>query len=269
MAAAPPSALARWDEIAGRLAGARPALFLDYDGTLTPIVARPELATLPEPTRQVLRHLAGRWPIAVLSGRGREDVAAKVGLDALVYAGSHGFDIAGPPLPEGGPPLHREVGDGVPEQIERAAHRLQDDLAGLPGVLVEPKRYAVAVHYRLAHDAGLPRIEQAVDDAVAALPGLRKTHGKKVFELRPDLDWDKGKALLWLFETLHLGHSDAVPIYLGDDVTDEDAFAAIAGRGIPILVTAEPRPTAAAYTLRDPDEVREFLTRLAGLDTAA
>jgi trehalose-phosphatase len=204
-AAAPsplPSALERWDEIALRLAGRRPVLFLDYDGTLSPIAPRPELAVLPEPTREAVVRLAERGPVAILSGRGRDDVAALVGLENVFYAGSHGFDISGPPLAEGGPPLRHEVGAGIPDRVERAAAALRRELAGIPGVLVEPKRFAVAVHYRLVEDADLPRVEQAVDRVLAGAEGLRKAPGKKVFELRPDLDWDKGSALLWLLRAL-------------------------------------------------------------------
>jgi trehalose-phosphatase len=248
-----PSALAGWPEIERRLTGRRPALFLDYDGTLAPIAARPELATLPEETRRVMRGLAERFPVAVLSGRGREDVAARVGLDDLIYAGSHGFDIAGPALA-------REVGAGIPAVIERAAAGLAGRLAGLPGVIVEPKRYAVSVHHRLADEADLPRIEAAVDAVLAGHPELRKGLGKKLFELRPALDWDKGSALLWLLEELS---GDVFPLYLGDDLTDEDAFRAVQGTGLGILVTEEPRPTAATYALRDPGEVLAFLERLA------
>jgi trehalose 6-phosphate phosphatase len=254
-----PSALERWDEIEQRLAGRRPAVFLDYDGTLAPIASRPELATLPEPTRAVLRRLAGRGPVALLSGRGREDVAALVGLDELTYAGSHGFDIAGPTL-------RREVGDGIPERIDQASTELRERLAGIDGVLVEPKRFSVAIHFRLVRYEDLPRIERAVDAVAARLPDLRKVSGKKIFELRPALDWDKGHALLWLLETLHPaadGQPEAVPLYMGDDVTDEDAFRAIANRGIGVLVAEEPRETAASYSLRDPDEVRAFLEQLA------
>jgi trehalose-6-phosphatase len=287
-----PSALERWPEIAGRLAGRRPALFLDYDGTLSPIVRRPELALLPAAAREVLRRLAARMPVAILSGRLREDVAALVGLPRLIYAGSHGFDIAGPPPASGGAaaaggsppppaqPLRHQVGSGVPARMARVAERLRRELAGIDGVLVEDKRFAVAVHYRLVDARDLPQVEAAVDRAAAdpAEPEapedtggrLRKTLGKKVWELRPDVDWDKGKALLWLLGRLGLDRRpDAVPIFLGDDVTDEDAFAAVANRGgIGILVAEEPRATAAAYRLRDPAEALEWLARLASLAEA-
>jgi trehalose 6-phosphate phosphatase len=262
-----PDALARWPEIAARLAGRRLALFLDYDGTLSPIAPRPELATLPAATREVLARLAERLPVAVLSGRGREDVAALVGLPELVYAGSHGFDIAGPGL-------RYELDETIPRTIAAAARRLETDLAGTPGVLVEPKRFAVAVHYRLVADADLPKVEAAVDTVRRHHPELKKTHGKKVFELRPAIDWDKGKALEWLLDRLTAAGgepepSSYLPIYLGDDDTDEDAFRAVAGNGIGILVADEPRPTAASYRLRDPQAAREWLARVAGFQEKA
>ena len=266
-----PSALVSWPEIAGRLAGRRLALFLDYDGTLSPIAARPELATLPQAARAALARLSARQPVAVLSGRGREDVAALVGLPEIYYAGSHGFDIAGPPPAPGEPPLRHEVGEGVPERVARAAGQLRGELGGIPGLLVEPKRFSIAVHFRLADERELPRITAAVDRIVAAgagggAPGWRRTAGKKVLELRPDIRWDKGRALLWLLGRLGLDAADAVPLYIGDDETDEDAFTALATRhGIGILVAEAPRPTAAIYRLRDPGEVLELLERLADL----
>ncbi|HEY8021729.1 MAG TPA: trehalose-phosphatase [Thermoanaerobaculia bacterium] len=256
-----PDALARWPEIAARLAGHPLALFLDYDGTLSPIALRPELATLPAATRDILARLAERMPVAVLSGRGREDVAALVGLPEIVYAGSHGYDIEGPGV-------RHEVGEGIPATIAAVARRLGAELAGIPGILVEPKRFSVAVHHRLVADEFLPRIEAAVDRALAEHSDLKKAFGKKVFELRPAMDWDKGKALSWLLDRLAAGGPPPLPIYLGDDDTDEDAFREVAGRGIGILVADEPRDTAAEYGVRNTEEAREWLARLVGFDPA-
>jgi trehalose 6-phosphate phosphatase len=226
----------------------------------------------------VLRRLAARLPVAVVSGRGRDDVAARVGLPGITYVGSHGFDIAGPGL-------RHEVGDGMPATIDRATGLLRDRLGAIPGLLLEPKRFSLSVHHRLVDDARVPEIEQAAREVAAALPGLRTMLGKRLIELRPDLDWDKGKAVLWLLDRSEgtsigahsagtspfLDHSAGTsffPLYLGDDVTDEDAFRAVLDRGLGILVAdleGEPRTTAASYRLRDPGEARTFLERMAQL----
>ncbi|HEX2255826.1 MAG TPA: trehalose-phosphatase [Afifellaceae bacterium] len=253
-----PDALARFDEIARRLQGRRPALFLDYDGTLTPIADRPDEAVLSEAMREVLAGLSRRVPVIIVSGRDRRDVARFVGLDDLVYAGSHGFDIAGP---EG---LAREHPDAQSyrEPLADAAAELERRLARVEGAIVERKRFAVAVHWRLVAPGEVPEVEAAVDEAVQGRPGLRRTGGKKIFELRPRIDWDKGRAVLWLLEALGLDKPDNVPFYLGDDETDEDAFRALGDRGIGILVAEEPRPTHASYLLGDTEAVKTFLRRL-------
>ncbi|MDN2565553.1 trehalose-phosphatase [Aquibium sp. A9E412] len=257
-------ALERFGAIAARLAGRRAAVFLDYDGTLTPIVARPELAVLEPAMRATVERLAGVATVAIVSGRDRADVQRLVGLDGLVYAGSHGFDIAGPD----GLRIRHEEGAAFEAEIAAAARRLQTDLADIDGVLVEPKRFAVAVHHRQVAAGDVGAVEAAVDAAAAAMPALRKTYGKKVFELRPRLDWDKGRAVAWLIEALGLG--DAVlPFYLGDDVTDEDAFAALGESGIGILVGCPERETAARYRLDDTAETRRFLARLGATLEAA
>ncbi len=136
---------------------------------------------------------------------------------------------------------------------------LRDALAPVAAALVEPKRFAVAVHYRQVDDADIAAVEAAVDRVLRAVPELRKTHGKKVFELRPRFDWDKGKAVLWLLEALGLDRPEVLPFYLGDDTTDEDAFRALAGRGIGIFVGQPEAETAAAYRLDEPDDVGRLL----------
>jgi len=253
-----PDALARFDDFAHRLGERKPAIFLDYDGTLTPIVERPELAVLDEDMRASLAELSRWLPVAIISGRDRADVESLVGLPNLVYAGSHGFDIAGP----GG--LKREyeaAADFVPA-LEEAAKRLRAAAGGIEGVLIEPKRYAIAVHYRLVADSEIAAVERAFESVLAGIGSLRRTAGKKVFELRPNLAWDKGKAVSWLLAELGLDHPGILPVYIGDDETDEDAFAALAGRGIGILVADRPQNTLAQYRLGSPQAVGEFLRRL-------
>ena len=259
-AVTPPSALADFAALARQLAGKTPAVFLDYDGTLTPIVSRPDLARLAAVTRGAVAALAERCPVAIVSGRDLADVRALVGLPGLIYAGSHGFDIAGPH----GESLVLQQGTEFLPTLSAAADMLAERLSALPGVLIEYKRFAITVHYRLASVGGQDEASAAVE-AVAAETGLRVTGGKMIRELRPPIPWDKGRAVLWLLERLGLTGPEVVPLYLGDDETDEDAFRALAGRGLGVCVDPEPRPTAAAFRLDGPAEVRPFLERLAAL----
>jgi trehalose 6-phosphate phosphatase len=256
-----PSALAALSEIERRLDGRRPAVFLDYDGTLTPIVERPELAVLAPQMRETVRRLARACPVAVVSGRALADVSALVGIEELHYAGNHGFELrrAG----EAGP--RRDKGREFLAAIERFAGLVEAEISPVPGAFVENKTYSLSVHYRQAPPERVREIEGAVDRLLADFPELRKHRGKKVFEIRPRIDWNKGKAVLWLLEALDLDGREILPFYLGDDVTDEDAFRALSGRGIGILVADAPVRSAADYALRDVGEVRRFLEALASL----
>ncbi|KPK55395.1 MAG: hypothetical protein AMS21_13670 [Gemmatimonas sp. SG8_38_2] len=255
-----PSALESWDEIAGRLMNNIPAMFLDYDGTLTPIVSQPEDALLSEDMRDVLEELSGLCTVAVVSGRDRLDVQPLVGLDGLVFAGSHGFDIAGPGLR-----MEHEGGTHCLPELEAAERELHERLDIVPGARVERKRFAIANHYRNVADKDVPIVEDAVREVLSLHPQLRMSGGKKVFELRPDIDWDKGRAVLWLLDALKLDDVAVLPFYIGDDVTDEDAFAALGERGVGILVGNPPYRTQASYGLKDTAEVGRFLQGLAHL----
>lgn len=261
-----PHALTHLDDLKGRWAGRRPALFLDYDGTLTPIVDRPEDARISSSMRETVADLAERAPVCVVSGRDRPMVQELMGLNNLIVAGSHGFDIWSP---EGGT-IEREEGADFGALLAEVTDQLRRELAEIDGALIEPKKASVAVHYRLAAPQDQTQIAGLVQGILAAHPEqLKVTPGKMVYEIQPKLDWDKGKAVIYLLEALHLDGDDVLPLYLGDDITDEDAFRALKDRGIGVFVGQldDPevgnRPTAADYILHSVDEVETFLGMLA------
>lgn len=250
MTIAKPDALDQWDDLRSRLDAAGVIVFLDYDGTLTPIVARPDMAVLTPTMRNTLRHIANRWPTAIVTGRGLEQIEQLVNVPGITYAGSHGFDIRGPGI-------RYQVSTNARDAIDHAFADIVEIIGDIEGVLVENKTFSVAIHFRLVPPAWKPKVIEATHE-VARRHGLRVTGGKQVIEMRPDVDWNKGTAIRWLAGR-YPGH---VPLFIGDDVTDEDAFRAIRDDGITILVTAEPRETAAEYSLRDVQAVHEFLQRL-------
>ena len=253
-----PSALTCSADIARRLGGTPPAVFLDYDGTLTPIVARPELATLSEAMAAVLRDLAARCPVAILSGRDLADLQQMVTLDGVVYAGSHGFDVDAPE--ELGGRVRR--GEDFADVLAAARARLKEAVAPIPAAWVEDKAFAVTLHFRQVAPEDEPAVEAAFSGVADAFPELRRTGGKKVLELRPNVEWDKGRALQMLLERIDRS-GPHVPLFVGDDETDEDAFRAVAGSGIGIRVGDPHVVSAAEYFLADTDEVATFLGRLA------
>jgi len=251
----PPAALQHADEIVQQLKQMPPAIFLDYDGTLTPIVERPEDARLSGVMKQVLQDLASRFTVAIVSGRDLDDVRQMVGLNELVYAGSHGFDIVGPD----GLRMQLEEAKAALPDLTQAQQRLVAELGDVQGARVERKGLASAVHFRQAADSDVGRIERIVDGVREEHPNLRKRDGKKIFELQPDVPWDKGKAVLWLLRALDVDKPGVTPMYLGDDTTDEDAFRALAGRGIGIRCGSPEEPTAAQYVVKNVAEVERFL----------
>ena len=230
---------------------------LDFDGTLTPIVARPEMAELAQPVRHVVRELAGLCPTAIVSGRDRRDVERRVDVPEAFYVGSHGFDVAGP---DGGQPILLEIGEPYLPALDAAEALLLERTARIAGALVERKRFSVATHYRLVARDRVPAIDAIVNDVLERFPNLRREPGKQVIEVQPNVAWDKGKAVLWLAEAL--GLEDALAVHVGDDLTDETVFSVLAERGVGIFVGEEDRATAARYRVRNPGEVCELLKRV-------
>lgn len=251
-----PSALAREDEIVARLDARPRAILLDYDGTLTPIAARPELATLSAEARVLLRRLETVATVGIVTGRDMATIRNLIGVDGLAYASDHGFDMM---LPDG----HRETVAGAEDyraavgDLGRAA---ETALVGVEGALVEVKPFSAAIHYRLTPASQMAAVEAAVEAIIRRFPRFRVKPGKKVFELRPDMDWDKGSALLAIVKAL--GVDPDRTLFIGDDITDEDAFRALGDRGTTILVAEEQRPSAARYRLHDTSEVTRLLARI-------
>ncbi|KAF1331148.1 Trehalose-phosphatase, partial [Globisporangium splendens] len=260
----------------------QPVVFLDYDGTLSPIVDIPDRAFMTDAMRDALHALSSKFITAIVTGRSTEKVYNFVQLDNLVYAGSHGFDIKGTKSL----PISCQVGDHFRPALEDCIRDLSVNLAEIPGAEIEDNRLAVSVHYRHVAPALQSVVERIVDDYVAHHPSLVKKHGKKVFELRPQVDWNKGRAVLFILSQLGLDAENVVPFYLGDDVSDEDAFNALNargnGKGVSIIVrdpeaskvdlpgdTNELPATTAAYSLRDTLEVEQFLNVLATLGEVA
>jgi trehalose-phosphatase len=262
-----PDALAALADIRRQISGRKVALFLDLDGTLAPIAARPDLVEVPAESRRVLESLARVCPVAVVSGRGLDDLRDKVEVRAAYYVADHGFQVRGPVRNR----LELEVGREYRPQLEQAAAALRRDLAGIEGALVEEKGLSLSVHYRLVPESRHAAVFRVVADVAERFPVLRVTEGKLVYEFRPPGDWNKGRALLWLMEQLGLRRdapgAESFPVALGDDLTDEDMFAAVEGWGIGVIVGEPGRATRASYQVADHLHAARLLEALLGILT--
>jgi trehalose 6-phosphate synthase len=255
-----PLAWGRGDDVRDRLADADGVLAcLDFDGTLAEIVADPEDATILSAARDALRALADApdTSVAVVSGRALADVRQRVGVDGVAYAGNHGLELFDGERTE----VHPDAADAHPT-IADLCDDLRCALADVDGVVVEDKRLTATVHYRQVDDARVEDVKATVRDAAANADGVRVTEGKQILELRPDVDWDKGRAVGWLRDQYD---DDPAVVYLGDDATDEDAFGALGDRDLAVKVGPSTEPTAADYSVADPGEAAAFLDWLADL----
>ncbi|CAL5081165.1 unnamed protein product [Urochloa decumbens] len=247
-AARHPSALGKFEEIVAASEGKRVVMFLDYDGTLSPIVDDPDAAFMSETMRMALAE--------------------------LYYAGSHGMDIKGPAKKassrhakakaKGSGVLFQPASEFLP-MIEEVHERLAEATRCIPGAKVENNKFCVSVHFRRVDEKMWGELSEAVKGVLREYPKLRLTQGRMVFEVRPTIKWDKGKALEFLLESLGFADcSNVLPVYIGDDRTDEDAFKVLRrrGQGVGILVSKHPKETSASYSLQEPAEVMEFLLRL-------
>src|SRR5690242_4143300 len=246
-------------------------LMTDYDGTLTPIVDDPADALLAEDTREQLLRIARspRGSVAIISGRGLEDLRARVAIPEVIYAGCHGLEVMGPHLEFRHP-------DAVAQQtmLSAVGETLARRAPTVSGMRVEAKGLAVAVHYRHVAADEIRRVEIELARAIREQGSrLKIFHGTKVIEVLPQVAWTKGECARFIRE--HVLPSDPGPalcppfwMYLGDDWTDEHAFEVLTGLALTVRVGDLVPSSKAAYRLKDVAEVRELLAAMAAGVTA-
>ncbi len=251
-------------------------LFLDYDGTLTPIVSTPDKAVMNDDIRKLLVLLSHnkKFKIAVISGRSLEDVKSKVSIDGIFYAGNHGLEIQG-----GGLDYLHQGCKNVRSRLKAIEHKLKTKLAHIKGIIAEDKGFSLSLHYRMADEKYIFQIKQIVNEVCNPYiekEQIKLTQGKKVFEVRPPVDWGKGQALSLLREfceddydyedNYYDGYDDDITdnftIYIGDDRTDEDAFKVLTHTEDISVLVGHNKASYAKFFLNNVDEVREFLTKI-------
>lgn len=239
-------------------------LFLDYDGTLSPIASRPKEATLSPEMRSLLEDLAAApdCKVYIVSGRSLKDIKETVGIGNIGYIGNHGFEMDVPHVVFGNFNFEqtRKVLVSLKTEIEKA-------VSSFKGSFVEDKGVTLSVHYRLLEFGLQASIQGLLDEIVkpfVARGEVSVSPGKKVFEIKPPVEWDKGRAVLWLLDKLQKaeGKMPAV-VYIGDDRTDEDAFRALKGKGV--IIKVGEGETAAEYVLKEQGEVAVLLKVILGL----
>lgn len=231
------------------------ALFLDYDGTLVPIQRDPSQCVLPDKIKQQLQLLAGsnHCYLTILSGRSLPDIRKRIGIRKIFYGGNHGVDIAGPGMRY----THPKASSTRPV-ILKIKHLLKKEIADIKGAWLEDKKFTLTLHFRDVKKRDISSVKKVFYKiAKRFIQGklLTVIKGKKVLELTPDISWDKGKAILYILERLK---DKCLPIYIGDDTTDEFAFSAISGKGITIRVGRSAK-TFADYYLKGYPEVLRLL----------
>lgn len=243
--------------------------FLDYDGTLTPIMSKPGKAVLKKAMRDLLHRLSTfqGLKVAVVSGRSLSNLQRVVGSNpGIIYVGNHGLEIKGQDFSWNHSSVSRYA-----KIMKRIWGKLRRSLCPVNGMLLENKTLGISLHYRLVPEAmiaGLYRNFYKILIPWIQSGLIRVREGKKVWEVRPHTRlWNKGRAVQWLLKR-YKRRADFLTVFLGDDQTDEDVFRVLAKRGITVKVTGNPREHSAAnYYIHSPQRVHEFLDRVVKIRT--
>jgi trehalose 6-phosphate phosphatase len=255
-----------WESFSADIGAAPHVLILsDYDGTLTPIVSRPDEAILSAGVRDKLHALAEKpaFSVGIISGRRLSELKSMVGIEGIYYAGNHGLEIEGPGLKFTNP-----AAELAQARIKDLIEQFSTKLAGIDGVIVEDKGLTLSIHYRMVGESEMNTVTEIFQQITSPWLGegkIKVTSGKKVWEVRPPIDWHKGKAVETISRELKkvIKYEQCLTIYLGDDTTDEDAFRVIhRPQGWSIFVGQDNPSSNASYFLNSPSEVMTFLSRL-------
>ena len=238
-------------------------IFLDFDGTLAPIARTPKKAFLPDATRDLLKKVS-RCPaikLAVISGRQLKDVKGKVGIKGLIYSGNHGLEMEGP-----GVTFYPAIPRAYLAAVRQIRYELKRRTGRIKGAFLENKGLTLSLHYRGVSREYVDFLKSVFWDVVlyyVAGHTVQAKQGKMVLEIRPPVEWDKGSIVSWLLAKYRFARKGikTLPVYIGDDVTDEDAFKAISKNGLAVFV-GRPKKSFAQYYLRNHKGVRSFLQRI-------
>jgi len=231
--------------------------FFDYDGTLTPIVSSPDKAFLPQSMKRLLEKISKRFPTVIISGRPIREIKKLVGINNIIYAGVHGLEIKGEGIHFISPSAKR-----LRSLISQIKNELTPSLEKIEGILIEDKKFSIAVHYRQAKDKFFPFIRREVKKVLKEKKGLRLIQGKKVLEIIINSGWNKAWAIRWIMDRLGFSLRREKVIYFGDDTTDEDAFFVLRVWGAGVLISKKPRFSGAHFFLSAPQELEKFLNKL-------
>ncbi|MBI2019789.1 trehalose-phosphatase [Candidatus Daviesbacteria bacterium] len=239
-------------------------ILLDFDGTLAPIVKRPDQAKLPPETKQILLNLSKNqnFYLGIISGRELSDIKAKIGIPNIIYAGNHGLqgNFFGKKF------LHPAAEKAVPV-IKKIRLKTKQIAEKYGGVLIEDKKIALGFHYRMAEQSKAKEIKSALDEVIKPFLDnklISQVSGKKEVDILPKAEWNKGDfAKLIMGEIYSKTKSHPVVVVIGDDTTDENAFGDF--KNDITVVVGKNSKSQAKYYLKNINDVSIFLKKINGL----
>ena len=252
------------NEIIKNLTSRRALIFLDYDGTLVPIKKNPELAVLNLKIKKLLRQISKKHFVAIISGRTLAEIKKLVGIENIIYSGNHGFEIEMQMTADKKTRFPQificPAAKRIKPEIQTIKKALQKRIENIKGAWVEDKGLTITIHWRQVNKRYLPELFATIRAVIRNNSRVVLTKGKKVWEIRPNVKWNKGKAVRFIMSKVRSPKSKVVPVFIGDDTTDEDAFKTL-NNGITIRV-GQSKKSKAKYYIKNQSEIKKTLSYL-------